>query len=115
LFLPHGTKLASRKHWIAYTLKPRGALLVDAGAALAVAEKNKSLLPAGVLGVRGVFDPGDAVSLIDPDGREIARGLARYGTRDAALLAGAKTGEIEERLGHHGGDELVHRDDMVIL
>jgi len=115
LVLPQGARLASRKHWIAFTLKPKGALLVDAGAVRAVRELGRSLLPAGVLGVRGQFEPGDAVAVVGPDGSEVARGLARYGTRDAALLAGARTAEIEERLGHHGGDELVHRDDMVVL
>ena len=115
LFLPYGARMASRKHWIAFTLKPKGALLADAGAVRAVREGGKSLLPAGVIGVRGEFEPGDAVSIVGPDGREVARGLARYGTRDAARLAGARTTEIEERLGHHGGDELVHRDDMVVL
>ena len=113
LFLPHGAGLASRKHWIAYTLKPRGAILVDAGAARAVAEQKRSLLPAGVVGVRGDFEPGDAVQIVGPDGREVARGLARYGTRDVAKLAGARTAEIEVRIGRYGGDEIVHRDDMV--
>ena len=113
LFLPHGAGLASRKHWIAYTLKPRGTILVDEGAARAVAAHKRSLLPAGVVGVRGDFDPGDAVCIVGPDGREIARGLARYGTRDVARLAGARTAEIEVRIGRYGGDEIVHRDDMV--
>lgn len=113
LFLPQGAALASRKHWIAFTLKPRGAVLVDGGAAAAVALHKKSLLPAGVVGVRGDFEPGDAVRIVGPDGREIARGLARYGTRDVARLAGARTSDIEMRIGRYGGDEIVHRDDMV--
>ena len=115
LFTPQGTRLASRKHWIAYTLRPRGALIIDAGAAKALASGGRSLLPAGVLGVRGDFSAGDAVTLIDPAGREIARGLARYATRDAAKLAGAATKDIIESLGFHGGDELVHRDDLVVI
>jgi glutamate 5-kinase len=113
LFPPAGARLASRKHWIAYTLKPKGAVVVDQGAADALAAK-RSLLPAGVLGVRGDFEPGDSVVVVDPSGLEIARGLVRYATRDVARLAGARTSEIEDRLGRNGGDEIIHRDDMVL-
>jgi glutamate 5-kinase len=115
LFLPHGSRMASRKHWIAFTLKPRGAIVVDAGAAAAVATQKRSLLPAGVVGVRGDFEPGDAVQIIGPDGKEVGRGLARYSTRDVARLAGARTQDIELRIGRYGGDEIVHRDDMVVV
>ena len=80
-----------------------------------MASGGRSLLPAGVIGVRGDFSAGDAVTLIDPAGREIARGLARYATRDAAKLAGAATKDITEILGFHGGDELVHRDDLEVI
>lgn len=114
LVLPRGSKLASRKHWIAYTLRAKGSILVDDGAARAIGQ-GKSLLPVGVIGVRGDFAPGDAVEILARDGRELARGLARYGTRDAALLAGAPTKEIALRLGFAGSDELVHRDDLVVL
>jgi glutamate 5-kinase len=114
LFTPQGTRLASRKHWIAYTLRPRGTLLIDAGAAKALSS-GRSLLPAGILGVRGDFAAGDAVTLVDPSGKEIARGLARYETRDVARLAGAATKDIATLLGFHGGDEIVHRDDLVVL
>jgi glutamate 5-kinase len=115
LFTPQGTRLASRKHWIAYTLRPRGAVIIDAGAAKALASGGKSLLPAGIVGVRGDFSAGDAVTLIDASGREIARGLARYATRDVAKLAGAATKDIGDILGFHGGDEIVHRDDLVVV
>ncbi|MBW2464001.1 MAG: glutamate 5-kinase [Deltaproteobacteria bacterium] len=114
LFLPAGTKLPSRKHWIAYTLKAQGTIIVDPGAARALAEAKRSLLPAGVIGVRGDFEAGDAVEIVTVEGRQVARGLARYSTRDIACLAGARTGEIEARLGRYGGDEIVHRDDMVV-
>ncbi|MFW6050917.1 MAG: glutamate 5-kinase [Myxococcota bacterium] len=114
LFLPRGARLASRKHWIAFTLKPRGAILVDAGAAEALHAYKRSLLPAGVVGVSGDFDAGDAVRIVGPDGVELARGLARYAMRDVARLAGARTTEIEGRIGRYGGDEIVHRDDMVV-
>ncbi|AKF06789.1 glutamate 5-kinase [Sandaracinus amylolyticus] len=115
LIAPLGAKLASRKHWIAFTLRPRGTLLLDEGAAKAIRSGGRSLLPAGVIGVRGDFSPGDAVTLCDAAGAEIARGLARYGTRDVAKLAGANTRDIASILGFHGGDEIVHRDDLVVL
>ena len=115
LFGPVGARLASRKHWIAYTLRTKGTLLLDGGAAEAIRTGGKSLLPKGVIGVRGDFEPGDAVTLCDAAGVEIARGLVRYATRDAARLCGASTKEISTILGFHGGDEIVHRDDLVVL
>ncbi len=114
LVSPVGDRLASRKHWIAFTLRPRGDLLLDDGAVAAIRQGSRSLLPAGVVGVRGSFSPGDAVVLRDGAGREIGRGLCRYGTADAAKLAGARSDEIERRLGFHGGDALVHKDDLVV-
>jgi glutamate 5-kinase len=115
LFAPVGAKLASRKHWIAYTLRPRGVLLLDEGASKAIRSGQRSLLPAGVVGVRGDFSPGDAVTLCDGAGAEIARGLVRYATKDVARLAGASTKDIAALLGFHGGDEIVHKDDLVVL
>ena len=115
LFLPAGAKLASRKHWIAYTLKMRGSLVVDSGAARALAEHKRSLLPAGITAVRGRFRAGDAVGIERPDGTTFARGLVRYDARDVRRLLGARSEEIETRLGHHNGDEIVHRDDLVVL
>ena len=115
LFLPAGASLASRKYWIAYTLKMRGTLVIDAGAQRAVTEQNRSLLPAGIVEVRGTFRAGDAVSIVAPDGRELARGLSRYDARDVQRLLGARSEHIEERLGFYRGDEIVHRDDLVVL
>jgi len=114
LFLPTGARLPSRKHWIAYTLKPRGAIVVDAGAATALTDGRCCLLPAGVIGARGDFSAGDAVAVVTSSGDEIARGLTRYGTRDVAKLAGAKTSEIAKRLGHVVSEEVIHRDDLVL-
>jgi glutamate 5-kinase len=114
LVLPQGSPLASRKHWIAYTLKPKGSVLVDAGAVRALVERQSSLLPAGVLGVRGDFVSGDAVSVLGPEGAEIARGLSRYGMHEIARLAGARASEIAARIGHYAGDAVVHRDDLVL-
>jgi glutamate 5-kinase len=104
--VPH--RLNARKHWIAYTLRPRGAILVDRGAAEAIGTKNRSVLAVGVLGVRGTFLPGDAVAVFDPDGNEIARGLARLSASDAARIARKKRPET-------GDDIVVHRDDLVVL
>lgn len=114
LFLPKGARLASRKHWIAYTLRPKGDVIVDGGAAEALRGGKASLLPSGVVGVRGDFEPGDAVRLVAADGVEIGRGLARYGTVDVARLAGAKSSEVEARLGRSGSGVVVHRDDLVV-
>jgi glutamate 5-kinase len=115
LFLPAGASLASRKYWIAYTLKMRGTLVIDAGAKRAVLDHNRSLLPAGVVEVRGTFRAGEAVSIVALDGEELARGLSRYDARDVALLLGARSEHIEKRLGFSNGDEIVHRDDLVVL
>lgn len=114
LLLPNGSPLPSRKHWIAYTLKPRGRIVVDAGARSALVKRNSSLLPAGVVSVSGSFNVGDAVSIVSEDGTELARGLARYGAEDVKLLAGGQSQQIAERIGSHTGDEIVHRDDIVL-
>lgn len=114
LVAPNVARLPARKHWIAYTLRPRGDLILDDGAVRAIREGGRSLLPAGLVGVRGTFAPGDAVVLRTVGGEEIGRGLCRYGTADAATLAGAKSDDIRARLGFHGGDEIVHRDDLVL-
>lgn len=107
------TPAASRKRWIAGVLKPQGALNVDAGAVKALKE-GKSLLPAGVKNVEGVFERGDAVVVRDQDGREIARGLAAYSHEESKSIAGRRTIEIEAILGYRGRDEMIHRDDMAI-
>ena len=114
LLLPHGSPLPSRKHWIAYTLKPRGRIVVDAGACRALEKRNSSLLPAGVVSVSGSFNAGEAVSIVSESGVELARGLARYGASDVQLLAGGHSQQIAERIGNHVGDEVVHRDDIVL-
>ena len=113
-FIPGATPKAVRKQWIAGTLKPRGRLLIDLGAVAALG-RGRSLLPAGVAKVSGRFGRGDAVSVVAPDGAEIARGLAAYSSSEAALIAGCRSTEIEARLGYRGREELVHRDDLVML
>ena len=113
-FLAEASALQSRKRWIAGTLQPIGHLVVDAGAATALA-KGKSLLPAGVRKVTGSFSRGDTVSIIAATGGEIARGLVAYDASDAARIAGLKSSEIEKVLGFRGRDELIHRDDLVLM
>jgi glutamate 5-kinase len=115
LFLPAGAKLASRKYWIAYTLKMRGTLIVDAGAIRALLEHKRSLLPAGITAIKGRFRAGDAVNIDSAEGSTIARGLVRYDARDVRRLVGARSDEIQTRVGHYDGDEIVHRDDLVVL
>jgi glutamate 5-kinase len=114
LLLPHGSPLPSRKHWIAYTLKPQGRIVVDAGACLALEQRNSSLLPAGVVSTTGSFKVGDAVSIVSESGKELARGLARYSADEVSRLAGGHSQQIAERIGNHAGDEIVHRDDIVL-
>jgi glutamate 5-kinase len=112
-FLASSTPVAARKRWIAGTLVPRGVLTIDEGAAKALAS-GSSLLPAGVRGVSGDFDRGDAVSIRDAAGREIARGLAAYPVEEARRIAGHNSAEIERILGHAGRVAVVHRDDLVL-
>ncbi|MEM8607829.1 MAG: glutamate 5-kinase [Myxococcota bacterium] len=114
LLLPHGSPLPSRKHWIAFTLKPQGRIVVDDGARKALETRNSSLLPAGIVSVSGSFAVGDSVSIVAENGHEFARGLARYNAAEITQLAGGQSGQIAERIGNHSGDEIVHRDDMVL-
>ena len=102
LFVPQPTKLQGRKRWIAFFHHPKGALIVDDGAKLALREKGKSLLPPGVARCEGDFAAGDVVRICDLNGTEFARGIARF---DSAAVRARKLPK----------EELVHRDDLVIL
>jgi glutamate 5-kinase len=113
-FVAPASALQSRKRWIAGTLQPIGHLVVDEGAAAALG-RGKSLLPAGVKKVEGSFTRGDTVSIVTLLGREIARGLVAYDASDASRIAGLKSADIEKVLGFRGRDELIHRDDMVLM
>ena len=112
-FLPSATPRTARKEWIAGSLRTRGVLTIDEGAARALRD-GRSLLPAGVVTVDGVFQRGDAVLVKDAAGRELARGLCAYSSDDARLIAGHKSHEIADRLGYRGRDEMIHRDDLVL-
>jgi glutamate 5-kinase len=113
LFLPHPAQLSPRKHWIAFTLRPRGAILLDREAVTAITVRGESVLPAGVLGVRGEFNPGDAVNLVDSEGVEIARGLARMGAPEAAAVAGKRGEDLAVR-GYAPSAVVIHQDDLVL-
>jgi glutamate 5-kinase len=113
-FVPHATPVTARKQWIAGTLRPAGSVTIDRGALNALRE-GKSLLPAGVVAARGRFERGDTVSVLGDDGSEVARGIIAYSDVDAARIMGRKSSEIEGILGFRGRDELIHRDDLVIL
>lgn len=112
-FTASNTPVAARKRWISGGLKTLGTLTIDAGAARALAQ-GRSLLPAGVKAVDGTFDRGDAVSVRDEEGREIARGLITYSSDDATRLKGHNSSEIESLLGFSGRAEMIHRDDLVL-
>jgi len=113
-FVPSSTPVATRKQWIAGTLKPAGEISVDEGAVRAL-RRGKSLLPAGVVRAAGRFERGDAVSIVGPDGAEVARGICAYSDADAARIMGRKSADIETVLGFRGRDEIVHRDDLVLV
>jgi glutamate 5-kinase len=112
---PRAQALGSRKHWIAYALKPAGTLVVDDGARKALVENKRSLLPSGVREVKGRFGLGDAVSVATLDGKEFARGLCGYSAEEVEKIRGRRTTDIESVLGYKYFDEVIHRDDLVIL
>ncbi len=113
-FLPQPEGRSARKRWIAGALAPLGSLSVDAGAARALAS-GRSLLPAGVRDVGGSFERGDPVVVLGPDGAALARGLCAYASSEARRIAGHRSDEIEGILGWRGRDEVIHRDDLVLL
>ena len=113
-FVADASPVTVRKQWIAGMLKPAGEITVDEGAVRALRD-GKSLLPAGVTEVKGRFDRGDAVLVRDPAGVEIARGLAAYSSGDAERIRGRRSGEVEQLLGYRGRDEMIHRDDLVLV
>jgi glutamate 5-kinase len=113
-FRPNATPVAARKQWIAGSLKPAGQIRIDAGAAVALT-RGRSLLPAGVTGATGRFERGDAVQVVGADGEVLARGLAAYSCEDVLRIMGRRSNEIEALVGYRGRDEIIHRDDLVLL
>ena len=114
LFLPQAERLRGRKHWIAFTSKPRGRIVVDGGAGLALLKGGKSLLPSGVVRVEGRFQAGDSVEVRGRRGRLVGIGLTNYSSEEMARILGCQTCDIEERLGYKHSDEVIHRDNLVV-
>ena len=115
LFPPQQNRLQFRKRWLAFGARIKGRLTVDRGCAQALRKSGSSLLAAGIKAVEGSFDQGNTVSIVNQDGWEIARGLANYNAADTVRIMGAHTHEIAGILGHKPYDEVVHRDNMVLL
>ena len=108
-------RLAARKQWLAGQLQVRGRLVLDAGAVDALRRHGRSLLPVGVRAVEGEFARGELVACVDPEGREVARGLVNYSAEEARRIAGLPSDRIEEALGYVDEPELIHRDDLVLV
>jgi glutamate 5-kinase len=115
LFLPHGTSLPAWKRWVGFTARPKGKILVNDGAKSAVCEQGKSLLPVGVVSIQEEFAKGDVVSLCDATGTEFGRGLTNYSSDDASQIQGLRSEKIGQVLGEIPYEELVHRDNLVVI
>lgn len=116
LFVSRENRLQFRKRWLAFGAKIAGSIVVDDGCAKAIRKAGGcSILPAGVFAVQGEFLPGSTVSVIDKDAHELARGLVHYSSAELELIKGCNSGEIANILGHKNFDEVIHRDDLVIL
>ncbi len=107
--------LAARKQWLAGLMQVAGELRLDEGAARVIREQGRSLLPVGVTSVSGRFRRGDLVACLDPDGREVARGLVNYDIDEAARIVGLSTDRLASALGYAGEKELIHRDNLVVI
>jgi len=115
LFIPSRSRMQSRKRWLAFASLPRGGIVVDAGAKGALVLGGKSLLPSGIRGTQKAFRAGDVVSLLDLAGQEFGRGLANYGRDEVEKIKGLKSDDIAGVLGAKPYDEVIHRDNLVIL
>jgi glutamate 5-kinase len=115
LFVPRERRNRSRQHWIAYTACSTGGVVVDDGGRDALVNRNKSLLPGGIVRVEGTFRAGECVNCMDLQGNVFARGLIKYSSADLEMIKGLKTSQITSVLGHKDYDEVIHRDDLVML
>ena len=115
LFLPTASRMESRKRWMLSGMSTRGCMVVDQGASLALRTQNRSLLSAGVKGVDGEFQRGDIVSIVNPEGQRFACGISNYSSTDIGKIKGARSDRIQDILGYHYGQEMVHRNNMVLL
>lgn len=114
-FAANSERMTSKKGWIAYGSQTKGSITLDEGAVRAVVERGKSLLPSGIVEVSGSFQVGDAINCMDRAGKVIAKGLANYKADDVRQIAGKKTTQIESTLGFKYSDEVIHRDNMVLV
>lgn len=114
-FEPKKQKLSSKKGWIAYGVKSKGAIYLDDGAVKALTTMGKSLLPSGITKVEGDFDVGDYIRCISSDGKRVAKGLTNYSSKELNYIKGKKTSEIEKVLGYKYSDEVIHRDNLVVV
>ncbi len=114
-FKPQEEKIPARKGWIAFGLRARGSIMVDDGARDAILLRGKSLLPSGIISVEGSFKAGDAVYCTDRGGNRFAKGLTNYSSEEVSKLRGLRTSEIEKTLGYRYSDEVIHRDNLVLL
>jgi len=114
-FAPLKDRLTHKKHWIAYTLRKKGELVLDDGAVQAIVHRGKSLLSSGVVQVRGRFDSGEMVACLDASGTEWARGITNYSSEEIQRIAGRQSAEIESVLGYRLRDEIIHRDELVVV
>ncbi len=115
LFLARERRLTSRKHWIAFTLRSRGHVRVDQGAVDALVTRGKSLLASGIVDVTGSFDAGDPIGCLDPNGKEFAKGLVNFSSDLLRRIKGLKTQDISRQIGPQEYEEVIHRDNLVIL
>jgi len=114
LFLAQGPLITARKRWIGFSAQPRGSLILDPGACEAIRTQGRSLLAIGIVDVMGDFDRGDVVTLCDSEGRELARGLTNYSSRELQKIKGLRTTQIAQVLGQCPYDEVIHRNNMVL-
>jgi glutamate 5-kinase len=114
-FTPQTRRISLKKGWIAYGVKSKGSVYLDDGAVNALTAQGKSLLPSGIIKVEGHFEVGDYVSCINKDGRKVAKGLTNYSSRDLEQIRGRKTSEIEKILGYKYSDEVIHRNNLVLV
>ena len=115
LFLARERRLSSRKHWIAFTLRARGHVRLDQGAVDALIKRGKSLLASGIVEVTGSFEAGDPVGCLDSDGKEFAKGLVNFSSDLLKRMKGLKTQDIHHQIGPQEYEEVIHRDNLVIL
>jgi len=114
LFVPRPERMQARKRWIAFGSLVQGRIWIDQGAVVALLRNGKSLLPSGVTDVEGCFEKGAIVSVVDPSGREVARGITNYSAEEIKLIKGKKTKEIRKLLGYKD-EEVIHRDNLTVM